>query len=709
MIKKYPFSTRVAKAMMAATIALTPIVTTAGVFGTEQAEAAYVQIKDHFKDIPAFEEYAKSIKNLAKGDSDSADEAVYMKLSSKIDSADWNTLLAPVLQGNDQAKKDAVIKLLELQVKIYTGSYNEGELQTFIDEYGDVFGTQSAADYLQYLELVEAALYEEVSDNLASFNSDPTYALVSGLIDAVKGVEYKGIDNIVADVLVVTDPAVKETAGNLKSAFLTEDFTVDELKLAVMNAGLAWMSLYGKEVSSGGGGGSIPNPDPDPVPDDDGEVDSPSTPGAQVEVTPAIVTSNTGAVTATIPQSLQAQIMSHVTVQTPEVKITLPAVAQGQAATLSIPGSLAASVKSAAPNAAITVTGPAGVNYVIPINKMNLGSISAGSLKITIKPATPSERSALVSKVTAKLKGTSAASSETKAAVLVGNVTMPAPAVTVELEAVVGSQTIPLTTFGDIYVQREFPLSGTIDTNRTTGVTITSDGTVKALPTTFKTEDGQQKAVVSSLFNSDDTYTVLQSNVTFPDVNNGTNWAEKYIESLASKFIVSGTTAGTYKPDQDMTRSQFVFLLSRALGLPDTTAYDKRFSDVKGDEWFNTNGEFMAAVKYGVVAGKPNGTFAPNDKVTRVEAAAMIGRAMELGFISFDDSELDSTKKLSSFKDVKEIGASTRAEVLKVYQAGIMSGASNGEFNPNEYTKRDQMARILAEFLMKADLMEDIK
>lgn len=724
MVKKYPFSTKAAKAMIAATIAFTPVATTAGLFSASKVEAAETgdQKSWHFSSVANLALYSELIHDKALVlDSEDAVEDVKEALDAMSDD-DWIAVVTPLLEDTaNEMEVLAAAKLFELNMNLYLNGLSEDEINTFINQTDDNFGYATSTEYLAYLKNVEKSVHGAYKTETTDGVNDPAVVLFESLVTALKNAEDNSADEKFKSKLentfkVWNSDDVQEAGLEL---LIRLGVGTDTLKAAGQAGVDAWDSLYDQNKPGGSTGpiGPIdPGPvDPEPTPDD-GEVTIPATPGAEVEVTPAIVTENNGNVTATIPQALQAQIVSAVTVQTPRVAITLPQVTPGGAATIAIPGGLVQGILGVTQSASLVVVGPSGASINLPLGQLAGGfgsGFGSGTLNLTMKPATASERTGLLSQITNRLNGfgsgTGSASSETKAAALVGNVKMPAPATNVSISATISGQTVPVTTFGDIYIEREFPLTGAVDTNRTTGATIAADGTVKAIPTTFKTVEGTQFAVLKTLYNSADTYTVLETNQTFPDIDGGKNWAEKYIESLSSKFIISGTTAGTYKPDQDMTRSQFAFLLSRALGLPGTTAYDGRFSDVEGDEWFNANGEFMAAVQYGVIAGKTDGTFGADEKVTRAEAAAMIGRAMELGFIEFDKSQLDTSKTLAGFKDAKEIGASTRAEVLKVVQAGIMSGASNGEFNPNDYTKRDQMARILAEFLMKAELMQDIK
>ncbi|WP_085991033.1 glycoside hydrolase family 3 N-terminal domain-containing protein [Oceanobacillus senegalensis] len=194
--------------------------------------------------------------------------------------------------------------------------------------------------------------------------------------------------------------------------------------------------------------------------------------------------------------------------------------------------------------------------------------------------------------------------------------------------------------------------------------------------------------------NQEDENNEEENNMTFSDIED--SWAKEYIEKLASDGIIKGYVDGTFKPAQDMTRSEFTVQLVRALDLEGET-YDNRFSDVTGDEWFNKNGELMAAVHAGIIEGNEKGEFAPTDDITRSEAAVMIERALEL--VDLDSSTFDETKKVSDFNDANIISDWAKDSVEKVYQTGIFEGNPDNEFDPNGKTTREQMAKIVAEFL----------
>jgi hypothetical protein len=270
-----------------------------------------------------------------------------------------------------------------------------------------------------------------------------------------------------------------------------------------------------------------------------------------------------------------------------------------------------------------------------------------------------------------------------------------------KVTAFAGEKEIPVDVFGS-YVEREIKGLKNFNPKTSAAVVLNEDGSLTAVPAIFN----GKSAVVKSLTNS--RYAIIDNDVTFKDVNDNRDWAEAYIETLASKNIIKGKADGTFGSSQQITRAEFTALLVRALGLPGKQ-YDGRFKDVKGNEWFNQNNALMAAIDYGIIHGKSQDTFAPGDKITRTEAAAMIGRATKLEFLEFDQKELDTTKKLARFNDHHAIGAWAKKDVELVYQAGIMDGQTSHVFNPVGNTQRNQMAKILANFLTVAKLMNKVQ
>jgi uncharacterized repeat protein (TIGR01451 family) len=246
------------------------------------------------------------------------------------------------------------------------------------------------------------------------------------------------------------------------------------------------------------------------------------------------------------------------------------------------------------------------------------------------------------------------------------------------------------------FVERTINLTGEANVTRATAVKLNENVYVTA-PTLF----AGKTAVIKS--QNLGTYIIVQAGRSYSDVDNGKNWAEKYIETLASKGIIKGKSETEYGADDQMTRAQFAMLISRSLGLTASGEYKGKFKDITTEQATNEMAEVIAAYEAGIIQGKADGNFAPNATITRAEAAAMLARAMKV--VGYDAKKLDVTKKISSFKDAKSIGAWAAADVELMVQAGIINGMSDNTMKPNAPTKRDQMAKMLADFLVFVGLM----
>jgi hypothetical protein len=246
------------------------------------------------------------------------------------------------------------------------------------------------------------------------------------------------------------------------------------------------------------------------------------------------------------------------------------------------------------------------------------------------------------------------------------------------------------------FVERTIFLTDVANAAKASAVKLTDAGFV-GVPTVF----ADKTATIRS--NTVGTYVVVQANRTFDDVDGGKNWAESYIETLASKWIIKGKSESIYAPREQMTRSQFAILIARALGLTASGEYKGQFKDISIEQGAGDYAEVIAAYEAGIIQGRPDGTFGPNATITRTQAAAMLARAMK--YVGYDASKLDSSKKVTSFKDGSKVQEWAIPELELIVQAGIMTGTEEGNLNSNDPTKRDQMAKMLAEFLVFVGLM----
>ncbi len=115
--------------------------------------------------------------------------------------------------------------------------------------------------------------------------------------------------------------------------------------------------------------------------------------------------------------------------------------------------------------------------------------------------------------------------------------------------------------------------------------------------------------------------------------------------------------------------------------------YKDQFTDVGADEWY---ADYIATIKeLGFAKGYGDGTFRPNDKITRTEAAVMLSNIID---IELSEQEIDTL--LAQFTDKDDIAAWAVEDIAKVVKAKVMEG-NNGKFLSNENTTRAEVATII--------------
>lgn len=126
----------------------------------------------------------------------------------------------------------------------------------------------------------------------------------------------------------------------------------------------------------------------------------------------------------------------------------------------------------------------------------------------------------------------------------------------------------------------------------------------------------------------------------FSDVS-PSSWYGAYVCFLTEKGIIDGYEDGTFRPDAYITRAELVSLVVKALGITDS--YTNYFSDTAG-MW--ASNAISAVNSFGWIKGYSDGTFRPNDLITRAETTVFLNAV--LGRNAEDSSENVS----SSFSDV---------------------------------------------------------
>lgn len=163
-------------------------------------------------------------------------------------------------------------------------------------------------------------------------------------------------------------------------------------------------------------------------------------------------------------------------------------------------------------------------------------------------------------------------------------------------------------------------------------------------------------------------------------------WAEKCIMYLYDRKIVDGKGDNEFKPNDTVTRAEFVKLVS--LSFPKTALETpKRFSDVDETAWYYpyvTN-----ACGNGWIYGVSEEMFGANDKITREDMAVILCRVANSLGITIEK------EKSVLFYDDESISSYAKEAVYTLAEGNIVNGANDNEFLPKNMATRAEAAKLL--------------
>lgn len=162
------------------------------------------------------------------------------------------------------------------------------------------------------------------------------------------------------------------------------------------------------------------------------------------------------------------------------------------------------------------------------------------------------------------------------------------------------------------------------------------------------------------------------------------HWAKKQLDEWMENGYIQGFQDGSFRPDQAISRVEFVALVNRMFAYHGTA--DISFKDVPATAWFATQVE--AAVQAGYVNGFPDGTFQPNQSLSRVEAAVMLAKLTPLLM-------KEGEHPLDIFKDAGSVPGYGRGALSALLVAGYMKGFPNQTVGPAKSLTRAEAVVLL--------------
>ena len=210
-----------------------------------------------------------------------------------------------------------------------------------------------------------------------------------------------------------------------------------------------------------------------------------------------------------------------------------------------------------------------------------------------------------------------------------------------------------------------------------TGCSLKELRTPKALPAgcsiplgrDYRAQDGVITDVLTSEF-AHTTLTLYNVVEPFTDVRNGA-WYVSAVQYVYENGIMTGKTATTFAPNDNLTRAEFATVLYSQAGKP-AVDYRPIFKDVAQGAWYTS--PVLWAYDNRIVSGYANGSFGTSDKITREQLALMMYKyAQTKGYDTTVDDSI-----LSSFSDEADISSWARKAIQWAASHGIMSGKGKG-------------------------------
>jgi hypothetical protein len=158
---------------------------------------------------------------------------------------------------------------------------------------------------------------------------------------------------------------------------------------------------------------------------------------------------------------------------------------------------------------------------------------------------------------------------------------------------------------------------------------------------------------------------------------------------------ISGYPNGTVRPDGSITRAEAAMIFWRLLRTTDkNSTVGTRFRDVKDGQWYSQAISYLA--RMGILLGYPDGTFRPNQRITRAEFTTIAAR--------FDSLVTDVT---NPFSDVKA-GHWASQYILSAYSKGWITGYADGTFKPAATINRGEAVAIVNRMLSRVLTIDEV-
>ena len=190
---------------------------------------------------------------------------------------------------------------------------------------------------------------------------------------------------------------------------------------------------------------------------------------------------------------------------------------------------------------------------------------------------------------------------------------------------------------------------------------------------------------VSAVFEAE----AVKPQMPFSDVPAG-SWYYDAVQYVYEEGLMGGTGNDRFSPDLTTSRGMIVTILYRLEGSPAVSG-GATFADVSSGQWYSDGVDWASA--NGIVTGYSNGSFGPNDTITREQMAAILYR-----YARYKGYDVSARAQLSSYSDASQVASYATESMSWAVGSGLITGTSGTTLSPAGSATRAQAAVILARF-----------
>lgn len=175
-----------------------------------------------------------------------------------------------------------------------------------------------------------------------------------------------------------------------------------------------------------------------------------------------------------------------------------------------------------------------------------------------------------------------------------------------------------------------------------------------------------------------------------PSLKDVSEQDKEAVEYLVKHGIIKGMDNGKFEGQLPITRAMVLETLMR-ISKDKSISYDNKFADVKADEWYYNSVRWAA--QRGIVKGYKDGTFKPNQVLSRAEFAAVIDR-----FVKEKNVNLNNVQEFK-YEDKTDLPDWAKENIISAAKKGVVNGKTSTKYEATSDYTRSELAHSLYRIL----------